>query len=144
MYGVKQSVYDAFRRSHGLTRQSVKNITMMEVEDIMESEYWLPAHCEDMPTLLGIAVFDWSYNHGVDGAVTMLQQCLGLPRDEWDGKVGPITMKAIDNADPVALLHDYLEARRAFYHADTSQAEYLAGWLNRVNELQVYLGMIKP
>lgn len=140
MYGVTQSVYDAFRRSHGLPKQTVRYITMTEVADIMQSQYWVPAHCEDMPDLLGIAVFDCAYNCGVAEAIKMLQGCAGVVRD---GVVGPLTIKAIDTADPVTLLHDYLEARRAFYHADKSQAEYLAGWINRVNELQVYLGMIK-
>lgn len=141
MEGITQAVYNDFRRSHGLSVRSVRGITQMEVADIMQAYYWLPARCEDMPTLLGVAVFDCAYNCGVDEAIRMLQKCLGVI---VDGVIGPVTMKAIDNADPVALLHDYLEARRAFYYADTSQAEYLAGWLNRVNELQVYLGMIKP
>ena len=139
-YGVTQSVYDAYRRMHGLPAQTVRCITQAEVADIMNAEYWLPAMCEEMPALLGIAVFDCAFNTGVSEAIKLLQGCLGVVRD---GIAGPMTMKAIDNADQVMLLHDYLDARRDFYRADTSQAEYLSGWLNRVNELQVYLRGIK-
>ena len=142
MYGVTQAVYDDYRDSVGLPEQSVALITMDEVLNIMRTRYWTPAACDKMPTKIGIAHFDWVYNHGVHGANVVLQETLGFAKDAVDGVIGPITLGAIVSAEQSSLLQKYLDARRAWYRADTAQAENLDGWLNRVDALQNYLAGI--
>ena len=143
MYGVTQMTYDRYRDSVGMPRQSVRLITMPEVRVIMQSRYWHPARCDVLPEKVAIAHFDTAYNEGVDGAIEILQEALGVERD---GIIGPLTEHAIDIAEPVALLTDYLDARRDAYHrivADSpADSIYLDGWLNRVDELEKYLGAI--
>ena len=136
MYGVTQAVYDDYRDSVGLPEQSVALISMDEVLNIMRSMYWTPASCDKMPTKLGIAHFDWSYNHGIHGAIISLQGVLGVAQD---GIIGPETLHAVMGAEQITLLQRYLDARRAWYRADKAQAEDLDGWLNRVDMLQAYL-----
>lgn len=140
MYGVTQSVYDKYRLTHKLDSQSVAHISMEEVEEIMTEGYWKPAHCMDMPEKLGIATFDWAYNHGVKGAIETLQKCLGVA---YDGVFGPNTKAALAAAPPNILLQ-FLDARRAWYEAEALHYpatfnKDLRGWLNRVDALEIYL-----
>lgn len=143
MYGVTQTTYDAYRKKEGLHLQSVRLIEMDEVLAIMDSEYWTPGHCDEMPLKLAVAHFDWCYNHGVSGAIHSLQTCLGVASD---GVFGSGTLAALKTAildNPGAFLTKYLDARRQWYRDDAATkpeaAADLEGWLNRVDELQNYL-----
>ena len=136
MYGVTQAVYDDYRDSVGLPEQSVALITMDEVLNIMRGLYWTPAACDKLPTKIGIAHFDFAYNHGAHGANVVLQGVLGVVQD---GIIGPESIHAVVAAEQINLLEKYLNARRDWYRADTAQTEYLKGWLNRVDALQAYL-----
>ena len=142
MYGVTQAVYDDYRDSVGFPERSVALISMDEVLNIMHAKYWIPAGCDKMPTKIGIAHFDWVYNHGVHGANVVLQETLGFKKEDVDGVIGPVSLRAIFAAEQITLLENYLNARRAWYRADTAQAKDLAGWLNRVDLLQKYLAGI--
>ncbi|CAB4132092.1 Protein of unknown function DUF847 [uncultured Caudovirales phage] len=144
MNGVTQAVYDTYRKLHSLPAQTVAKISPAEVDDIMHAEYWNPAHCDSLPTKVAVAMFDWAYNHGVGGAVMTLQRALGL---STDGVFGTNTATAVHAADANLLLSKFLDARRAWYRqavdANPSKYQpYLAGWLNRVNNLQDYLNEV--
>lgn len=71
-------------------------------------------------------------NCGVSTAARMLQRVLGIA---GDGRIGPITLDAIDRAVPATLLADLREAAIAHYTALVEQNpaldKYLAGWINR-------------
>ena len=146
MYGVTQAVYDDYRRNEGLSLQSVRLIEMDEVEDIMRREYWTPAHCDDLGNKMGVAHFDWSYNHGDEGGFETLQIALGFTGDAVDGKYGPHT-KAAAQAAGDSVLGAYLDARRQWYRDAAKRnpakyGEYLDGWLNRVDNLEKYLASL--
>lgn len=140
MYGVTQDVYDDFRRQDGLLLQSVQLIEMDEVYVIMGNEYWVPAHCGDLGQKMGVAHFDWAYNHGIEGAIKTLQEALNV---EADGIYGPHTKAAAQEAGD-GVLGAYLEARRIWYRNAAQEhpekyEKYLDGWLNRVDNLASYL-----
>ena len=141
MYGVTQRVYDAFRLNQDLHTQSVEHITMAEVETIMRTQYWNPAACDLLETKLAICQFDWAYNHGVRGANQTLQMVAGVAQD---GIIGQITLRAIRSAPDIVTKQ--LAARLAWYRDDAqhepSHRQYLAGWINRVNELKHYLATL--
>ena len=144
MYGVTQAVYDKYRQLEMEPVQSVRNIGMNEVQDIMETEYWEPAHCDVMTPQLAIAHFDWSYNHGDFGALETLQAVLGVG---VDGIWGHDTQSAVQDAGD-AIVPRYLDARRAWYKDDAARdpavTKDLTGWLNRVDNLQAYLARNFP
>ena len=68
MRGVIQSVYDAYRYSHGMNKQSVKNITDEELQEIYLNNYWKPARCNELPWPECAAKFDTAVNCGVSRA----------------------------------------------------------------------------
>lgn len=139
--GITQRVYDAWRDSKSLPRQSVEFATTAETDTIYDEEYWQPGKCDHLPLAVAVTHFDWCVNHGVAGANKTLQHALAMP--VVDGIIGPATLAAVADADVMALVHAYQALRIGFYHADVvadpGQARFLAGWLNRVTALSAYV-----
>jgi lysozyme family protein len=138
-HGITQHTYDTYRLNRRLPAASVRDIQDQEVRDIYESMYWVPAHCSMMSLALGECHFDWAVNHGVHGALKTLQEVLGI---EADGVWGPNTEAALLAQDHDDLWRPYNQLRREWYQADAehdpSQAEFLTGWLHRVDRLDAY------
>ena len=57
----------------------------------------------------------------------MLQRALGVVDD---GRIGPVTLEAVQSADPKMLIVDYSSAKRNFYRS-LHQPRFINGWLNR-------------
>lgn len=134
--GVTQRVYDAFRSRSGLSRQSVKLITQDEVTRIYLDQYWHPCRCDDLPSGLDYAVFDFAINSGVNRAVKELQKLLGV---SIDGKNGEMTLSAVSSVDVTELIEDYCAARLAFCkrirHRKTGELLWKTfgkGWQRRI------------
>lgn len=139
-HGITQATYDRYRLSTGDLNQSVKLISNDEVGAIYSSMYWIPAHCNEMALKLSVCHFDWSVNHGVQGAIITLQDVLGIT---GDGVFGPQTRSAMLSEDTTYIVTNYLNVRRQWYKnrviQEPSQSEFLDGWLKRVDDLQAYL-----
>lgn len=78
---------------------------------------------------------DWVWGSGVHG-IKLPQRLLGL---KDDGIVGPLTLAAVNNADPRKLFEDIKKEREAFLYRiverDPSQKRFIKGWLNRLNSI---------
>jgi len=85
-FGITHSVYDAYRKTHRLSVQSVRKITPSEVRDIYQKRYWTSAGCDLLGEGLALCHFDWAVNAGVNRAVKTLQLVVGV---NADGVVGP-------------------------------------------------------
>lgn len=136
-FGVTQAAYDRFRRLNALSARSVTSITAPEVSALYRTEYWIPAHCPDLPERLALCVFDAAVNHGPGQAIRLLQDALGLT---IDGIFGLRTRAAVEDVDEPTVIARYLDARQAFYDAivshDPTQSKFAHGWSNRVNALR--------
>ena len=79
---------------------------------------------------------DWVWGSGANG-IKIPQLVLGLKQD---GIVGPVTLAAVNNADPRVLFDNIKAEREAFLHRivkrDPTQKRFLKGWLNRLNALK--------
>jgi len=139
-FGVTQTVYDAYRTNKGLTTQSVKDITIQEVQDIYYVGYWVSAKCQGMPGKLSIAVFDTTVNSGKGRSIKILQQAIGAT---VDGIIGQETLQKLKSLDETVVANKYLDTRESFYHAivdhDNSQSVFLNGWLRRAKFLRDYI-----
>ena len=116
-----------------LDKALAANATLQRlVDSFFKSGYW-DAHRLD--EVQDQAVAEWIYDHAVNGGargVMWVQEAIGV---KADGKVGPITMKAINAMEPAALLQE-AEDVAAFYRldraaADPSQIQFLPSWLRR-------------
>ena len=79
---------------------------------------------------------DWVWGSGANG-IKIPQRLLGLKQD---GIVGPVTLSAINKADPLVLFNTIKVEREAFLwrivDRDPTQKRFIKGWLNRLNALK--------
>ena len=73
-----------------------KQYEMVIVAPIYENNYWKRAKCDQLPSGLDLAVFDWAVNSGVSRASKALQKIIGV---KDDGVIGPITVKETYKCD---------------------------------------------
>ncbi len=115
--------------SHARLVAQLRAIPQENVRTIYRQRYWQPAGCEALPSGLDLFHFDAAVNHGVGGALRLLQQALGV---EADGVIGPNTRRAIDTADPSQVIERYAALRERRYRALPHFWRFGRGWLNRV------------
>lgn len=137
--GIVQTEYDAYRQGLGLGTQSVRWITHSEAQAIYLTKYWLPAHCGLLAWPACCVLFDSVVNTGLSQGVKFLQRTFGVA--PVDGFMGPLTIKAMGRPIGTAnFVRAMCDKRKAFYNAIVenrpSQHVFLAGWINRVRDLE--------
>ncbi|WP_376789561.1 glycoside hydrolase family 108 protein [Thermoflexus sp.] len=118
--GITQATYDDYRRRHGLPPQEVARITPAEAEAIYR-EFWEQSGAGRLPRPLGLVHMDTAVNMGPGRAQQFLQEVQ---------QRNPGTPEAAVEAYLDLRLNRYLELAR-----DPSQRRFLAGWLNRLQDL---------
>ena len=108
----------------------LRRIATRTVRDIYFARYWTPAHCAELSPALAFFHFDAAVNHGVTGAMRLMQRAVG---SEPDGEIGPNTRAAIAALSVGRVLQRYAEARRARYRALHHFWRFGRGWLARVD-----------
>lgn len=122
------------------------DVTYAEARTIYEKVYILSEHFDLLPEALKHQVVDFGVPSGPDTAARMLQQVLGVP---IDGKIGPKTIKAVEEYPPgflfgvavpgsVLLNLAFQDARILFYATLAKKRpkdmRYLLGWIKRAQE----------
>lgn len=134
-WGVTQETLTVFR-GKPVSVDDVKNLSITEARDLLRQKYLVNAgfgQIEDI-RLRGFVV-DTAVNHGIVGAVRLLQKALKVP---VDGIFGPVTLKALkDMSAPKT--HLRMIGQRAIYYGqiitkDKSQGVFAAGWMARLND----------
>lgn len=119
----------------GKTINDLKRLTDEQWDYIFKRGFWLPFKADNI-TSQGIAniCVDWAW---ASGTVTAIRQVQRLLRVSVDGKVGPQTVNAINNADAKTLFKRIKEQRIVFVEnivkRDPTQKRWLDGWKNRIN-----------
>jgi lysozyme family protein len=93
------------------TKAEGKALKPATVSPIYEKNYWNAARCNDLPAGVDYAVFDFAVNSGVARSVMALQRAVGVADD---GKIGPITLKAVRGMDPQVLISRLCADRLSF------------------------------
>lgn len=128
MKGVLQRVYDPWREKNGLPRRSVRLIEDHEVEAIYRENYWNLVRGDELPVGLDLCVFDFGVNSGPARSARYLQTVLGV---KIDGVIGPVTLKAAADADPLETVKALMAERRKFLKQIPYGAVFIKGWLRR-------------
>lgn len=128
MKGVIQRVYDAWREKNGKPRRSVRYIDDDEVEAIYRENYWSIVRGDELPPGLDLAVFDFGVNSGPARSARYLQKVLKV---KIDGVIGPVTLKAANDADPLETVTALMAERRAFLNQIPYKQHFIKGWMNR-------------
>lgn len=127
--GVTQDVYDGWRKAHNQPTQSVKNISMNEVQGIYRQLYWDKIRGDDLPAGVDMAVFDFAVNSGVSRASKYLQGIVGVP---VDGIIGPQTIQATKDYVAIALTNK----RLSFMQSLSIWPTFGKGWGARINDVK--------
>lgn len=101
-------------------------------KNVYWQKYWIPIQGNSLPTdELAATLLSFDVNDGAE-AVKLLQSVLGLGQD---GSFGPVTLRAVQAANPADLAQDLREAQERFYlgilarHPEKEQ--FRDGWLKR-------------
>jgi lysozyme family protein len=107
----------------------MRKLTPADVEPLYKKKYWDVVRADELPSGIDYLVFDMGVNAGPGRSIKLLQTAVGVPAD---GGFGPMTMAAVQAADPTKLIQDFSDAKEAFYRSLDDFPVYGTGWLNRV------------
>lgn len=120
---------------YGISKRAYPNVdipslTLEDAKTIYFRDYWVPAGCDLCPPALAVVVFDAAVNNGVDRAVRLLQEGLGVTAD---GIIGNQTRGALTRlTDPSTALANTHGARIAFMAGLSTWPTYGKGWSRRL------------
>lgn len=139
-WGISAPVYESFL-GYPPTQADMQSMTASTAKAIYKQRFWDVIKGDQINNQqIANILFDGRVNHGSFGVVLM-QRILGV---EDDGVVGPITLNAINSANPQLLFNEYKNARADFYNylvvQDPTQGVFLNGWLARINSFN-YIAM---
>ena len=114
------------------------------VQQFYENHFWNDWFAQLNSDDVSKRVFDFAVNGGSGVAVRCLQQAVnsllaeGATTIGEDGGWGPITLGAVNGADPAALVAAFQARRVAFYQGlvatDPGKGIYLKGWTARAEK----------
>jgi len=111
----------------------MRALTPEMVKPFYRKRYWNGCRCDDLPSGIDYAVFDFAVNSGPHRAVVVLQQVLGL---RADGIVGPRTIATCEMLSQPTLLYDYADAREKFLRSLPTFGDFGRGWIARVESVR--------
>lgn len=121
------------RRLSTITEREMRELTPEIVAPIYKRKYWDQCKCDQLPSGIDYAVFDYAVNSGPRRAVQHLQQCLAI---EDDGLLGPLTLKYVENVLAEELLLEYMQRREDFLRRLRTFKTFGKGWIRRIKEVE--------
>lgn len=137
MKGVIQTVYDAYRDRKSEPRQSVKNLSEAELQEIYRKQYWDKIDGDLLPSGVDMVVFDGAVNSGPSRSAKWLQIALGFSGKMVDGDIGEMTLGKIrETQNLTALVDKICDHRMAFLKGLRIFATFGKGWSRRVDDVR--------
>lgn len=96
---------------------------------VYKHQYWDRVRGGDLPAGVDYAMFDFAVNSGPARAAIYLQEIVGVAPD---GKIGPLTIKAVAAWDAVKLIEKLCANRMAFLKLLSTWPTFGKGWSSRV------------
>jgi lysozyme family protein len=129
MLGVTQFNWEQ-HVGHQVTHDDMRKLTPEDVKPLYKQKYWDAVRGDEIENG-GVAylLFDFAVNAGAGRSIKTLQTAIGVTPD---GGFGPMTMAALQAADPVKLIEKFSQAKETFYRSLGNFDVYGTGWLNRV------------
>ena len=109
----------------------MRSLTPDEVAPLYKAKYWDAIRGDDLASGLDWACFDWSVNSGSRRPAQALQRIVSA---KPDGKIGPKTLQAIANNDPLVMVEKLHDSRQKFYESLRTFPTFGRGWTRRNKE----------
>ena len=107
----------------------IRNLTRAQAVDIYRRDFWQRVRGDELPREVAFQALDAAVNHGIGNAVRWMQRAAGVADD---GVIGPVTLAAVQRAQPADLVLRFNAERLRFYAKLTTFATFGRGWVNRV------------
>lgn len=134
MIDVTLTTYATYRKRKGLsvpTKEDLRNISFCEWSEILKTMYWDRFKADEINSQgLAHILVDWIWASGCSKIKTV-QKMLGVAPD---GIVGPVTMKALNDAEK-DLFPIIRKERERQYRSCRGAWKFLRGWLRRLNAI---------
>lgn len=148
----------AGRTIHGISEKNHPDMwkdghipTLDDFKSLLDSHYWGPLRCTEMPWPVNLSLLDFAYHSGNKQASKSLQRVLNELGEAVgvDGKIGDATLAAIrsvcDDGSPRFLARALCAAREAFLlelcdRDPEKYGPYRRGWLRRIDRLEEKIG----
>lgn len=141
-YGITWQTLNAAYASQQVSHNDITKLTKAEADLIYRARYWIPSKAGQMPWGLCLIHYDNAVNAGVGQAAKHLQQAINACGGgiNVDGKIGPLTLAAMNACNQQKLEGEYLGIRAQFYKniasRNPAQNAFLKGWLNRIERVK--------
>lgn len=121
----------------------IENLTLTVAKEIYHQNYWLKNSCDKITCgSLATVVLDSGVLFGTGTAARAVQETLkgaGFPLVRVDGKIGPVTLAAINSIDPTTFIYSFkkLLTDRVLKIIEKSPelAVFKRGWFSRLNRM---------
>ena len=107
----------------------IRNLTRAQAVDIYRRDFWQRVRGDELPREFAFQALDAAVNHGIGNAVRWMQRAAGVADD---GVIGPVTLAAVQRAQPADLVLRFNAERLRFYAKLTTFGTFGRGWVNRV------------
>jgi len=139
--GLTKEDLSEFYGGRSISDAEIENLTPDIAALIYKKFYWDEMSLDQVSSdNVATVIFDASVNQGVPTISRYVQIATGVA---VDGVIGPITIAAIEKISLSDLIYFIYNKSKAHYKAivaaNPTQAKFLQGWLNRINQ---YLELI--
>lgn len=114
---------------------NIKNLTWDQAKAIYKRDFWDKIRADKLPRAVQHSALDGAINSGIRRSIEWLQGAAGAAQD---GLWGPITEKAVQQADPNDLLLRYNALRLRFMTDLSIWPTYSRGWARRISSMLLF------
>lgn len=128
--GVTRAVYETWL-GREVSEQEMRDLQPEDVKDLYKNNYWDKCKCDDLPSGLDWAVFDWAVNSGTGRSAKAVQKVCGA---EQDGAIGPKTLALVEGQNTKYMIEEFGRIRQDFYESLKHFKTFGKGWTRRNKE----------
>ena len=108
---------------------NIATLTLEQAKAIYLRDYWQRAMCDQLPPAVAFQVFDCAVNSGIGQSIRFLQRAVGVADD---GRVGPLTTRAVQRLDAEAVVSRFNGQRLDFMTKLSTWDVFGKGWARRI------------
>jgi lysozyme family protein len=106
---------------------AIKDLPKETAKAIAKKLYWDPLHLDTFDPRVAFQIFDANYNGG--HPVIWMQGAAGA---KVDGLIGPATIAAVQNTDPLRFMMRWNSLRLSYFTSLKTWPTFGKGWANRI------------
>ena len=135
-HGITQRTLAKYR-GREVSKDEVRLLSVQEAKNIYQALYWDALNLDYVNSRkVAMILFDFGVNAGVSASAALVQAILGV---KVDGKIGPVTLNAINRYPQSLLCAGLIMAIQIRYAQivknNPTQSVFIVGWIKRSHRL---------